>query len=63
MHTVERAVVMSKQWIVRARCVIVKQIVCEGCTEEEARADPWAHAIDETELEQIDWDVTEVKKG
>jgi hypothetical protein len=54
---------MKPQWIVRARCVIVKQIVCENCTEEEARDDPWEHAVDETEIEQIDWDVTQVTKG
>ena len=62
-ESTERTVAMKNQWIVRVRCVMVKEIVCEDCTKEEARANPWAHAIDETELEQIDWDVTEVKKG
>lgn len=54
---------MKEQWIVRVRCVVVKEIVCENCTKQEAREYPWAHSVNETELEQIDWDVTEVKKG
>lgn len=51
------------QWLVRVRCVVVKGVVCEDCTKEEARTNPWDHAVCEEEIEQIDWDVTEVKKG
>jgi len=52
-----------KQWLVRVRCVVVKEVVCEDCTKEEARSNPWDHAVCEEEIEQIDWDVTEVTKG
>ena len=51
----------KKSWIVTAKCVIKKSIICEGCTEEEAQANPFEYAIDETEIEQIDWEVESVE--
>jgi hypothetical protein len=53
---------MSTQWIVNARCVIIKSITCEGCTEAQAHDDPFAYAIDELEIDQEDWDVISVKR-
>lgn len=50
-------------WIVRMRCVVVKDVVVEDCTEEEARTQPWDHAESETEVEQIDWQVQKVTKN
>lgn len=48
-------------WIVEVECVVRKQLVCDGCTEQQARLSPWLHVNDETELEQIDWKVMSVK--
>jgi hypothetical protein len=44
-------------WLVRVRCTVVKEVVSANCTEEEAITDPWDHAEDERELEQVDWEV------
>lgn len=54
---------IPSQWIVRVRCVVVKEVICENCTKEEARTNPWDHVVCEQEIEQIDWDVTRVEKG
>lgn len=54
---------MSKRnWILRLKCEVTKEIECEDCTEEQARADPWEHAVgDEIEIEQIDWEVIDIR--
>lgn len=50
------------QVVLRVRCVVVKEVVCEGCTVEQARADPWEYAVgDETELYQEEWEVLSAK--
>lgn len=54
---------VKQQWLVRMRCVVTKEVTCEDCTEEEARTSPWDHATDELEIDQVDWEVTGVKKG
>lgn len=51
----------TRSWIVRAKCVVMKEIVCDDCTEEQARADPFEHAVDETEIGQSDYTVVDVK--
>jgi hypothetical protein len=48
-------------WLVTMRCTVTKEVVCENCTEEEARANPWDHAISEEEMGQEDWEVKDVK--
>lgn len=48
-------------WIVTMRCVITKEVYITDCTEDEARANPWEHAQDEHEVDQIDWDILSVK--
>jgi hypothetical protein len=53
---------MSKSFIVRMRCKVLKDVVCEGCTEKQARNDPFEYAIDEVEVEQEDWEVISVKE-
>lgn len=50
------------QYVVTMRCTVIKQICCENCTEEQARREPFEHAIDEEEVDQIDWLVTDVEK-
>lgn len=47
----------KKSWIVRLRCVVIKEIVTKPCTEDEAVNAPWDHCEEETELEQVDWEV------
>lgn len=48
-------------WEVRMRATITKLVYCEDCTEEEARNDPFEHATDEHEVDQIDYDVLGVE--
>jgi hypothetical protein len=47
-------------WVVRMRCTVTKLVTCEDCTEEEARNNPFDHAVDEMEIDQVDWDVQSV---
>lgn len=50
-----------RSWIVRIRCTVIKEIVTDDCTEDEAHADPFAHSVEENHLEHEDWDVLSVK--
>lgn len=56
----KKAKQMRKDWTVRIRCVVEKEIFCQDCTEHEARHDPWSYAHDEREIDQIDWTVLAV---
>lgn len=44
-------------WVVKVECTVIKELVCEGCSEEQARNDPFHYSIEERELETPDWDV------
>jgi len=48
-------------YIAKVRCVVYKSVYCENCTEDDVWFDPWAHAIDEQEIDQHDWEVVDVK--
>lgn len=48
-------------WMVRMKCEVTKDVYCEDCTEDEARNHPFDHAVDETEVEQTDYDVKSVE--
>lgn len=48
-------------WIVTVECTVRKSVVCENCTEKEATADPFEYAIDEREIEMIDWELEKVE--
>lgn len=50
-----------KNYTVRMRCVVTKEVYCVADSEEQVRANPWDYAENEQELEQIDWDVVSVK--
>lgn len=39
---------------------VVKEIVCEDCSKDEAQDRPWHFSVDEQEIETIDWNVTDV---
>lgn len=51
----------ATQFTIRMRCVVEKVVTVEGCTEEQARANPWDYAVDEREDCQVDWKVLSVK--
>jgi hypothetical protein len=51
----------KRSWIVTVKAKVKKSIVVTDCTEEEARTDPFKHAISEDEIEQIDWEVLDVE--
>lgn len=38
-------------------CKVRKLVTVECDSEEIARTDPWEHATDEMEIDQIDWEV------
>lgn len=48
----------KKSWIVTMRCVVEKEIVTSECTKAEAEVNPYAFFDSETEVQQLDWDVT-----
>lgn len=50
-------------WIVTMTCTVVKEVVCDDCTEAQARDDPFEHAVDETEMYQEEYHVTRVKSN
>ena len=49
-------------WSVTARCVVQKSIICENCTEEEARKNPFEFAVDELETDQEDYTILSVEE-
>jgi len=51
---------MALQYILRMRCVVEKEVVCEGGTKAQILSDPWKYAVDERELSQVDWEIKDV---
>lgn len=47
-------------WVVRAKCIVTKDVYVSDCTEEEAKNDPFNHADDQIEVDQLDWEVQSV---
>lgn len=48
-------------WIVRMRRTVLTDVVCEDCTKDEARDNPFDYASDELEIDQEDYEVLSVK--
>jgi len=48
-------------WIVTIHATVTKKVVCENCTEAQARNDPFEFAVDENEVEQDDWEIVRVE--
>jgi hypothetical protein len=48
-------------WIVQVRCTVIKEVVCDDCTEEQASEDPWTRATDESEITMTDWEILKVE--
>jgi len=51
-----------KEFEVEVLCQIRKRVTCLCETEEQARENPWEHAVDESELYMYDWEVRSVKE-
>lgn len=54
---------MVSNWIVRMRCVVIKEVCVDGCSESEAEHNPWNYAHEEIEVDQVDWEVLSVKEN
>lgn len=50
----------SKGWVVMVRCEVVKELVCDYCSKQDAEDDPFAHAIQERECGTPDWEVISI---
>ena len=52
----------ERDWIVRMRCTVTKEVVVGDCTEEQAGFDPFAHnPRGEVEISMSDWEVLSVE--
>ena len=51
------------QYAVEMECVVRKIVICEGCTAEQARAEPFKYAVDENVGETVDWNVLSVTES
>lgn len=49
-------------WIVQVVATVTKQVACKNCTREQARENPFDYAEDETEIDQQDYRVIDVKE-
>lgn len=50
----------KSNWIVRMRCVVVKDVYCVDCTKVQAQHETWDHAESEEEVNQVDWQVVRI---
>lgn len=48
-------------WIVRVKVVSIRELVCDDCTEEQARDNPYDHAVSDDEVHQEDWQIQDIK--
>lgn len=53
---------VNRNWTVKMKCVVIKEVCIDNCTEDQARDNPWDQDVtDETEIEQTDWEVLHVE--
>jgi len=50
-----------RSWIVLVKRTVYSEIVVNDCTEEQARASPYGHAVSENDTDQIEYHVISVK--
>lgn len=50
-----------RSWVVNVECTITKQVVCDGCSKEEARSNLWKYSVDERETGMSDREVKSVE--
>ena len=48
-------------WIVNMTCLVTKEVICEDCTEDEARESPFDFVVEEKEIETVSWEVNNVE--
>ncbi len=48
-------------WIVKMKCTVTKEVICDSCTEQEATDEPFSHSVDERETGMEDWEVTDIE--
>ena len=53
---------MKKNWSIKVRCVVIKQLHLSECTEEQASNNPWDFVDEELEADQTDWQVLDVEE-
>jgi len=51
----------TKRWIVRVECIVNKEVICDNCTEDQARNNPFEFASNERELGVVGWNVDSVE--
>lgn len=50
------------QFVVHMTCKVRKVVICEGCTLEQVQQSPFEFAVDEQEIDQIDWEITGIEE-
>jgi hypothetical protein len=51
----------KQNWIVRMKCIVLKDVYVENCTEDQARSSPFEFASEEQEVDMSDWEVKSVE--
>lgn len=60
-----RVLSVTKKLVI-LECKVIKQLICEDCTDEQIEEDPFEFATDVMEIDQLDWelrDITECPEG
>ena len=53
----------KSNWVVRVKCSVLKEVVCEDCTEVQAKHSTWKYAKGpEIEVDMDEWEVLSVKE-
>ncbi len=52
----------KKNWIVIARCEVIKEFYFAECTEEQARNMDFSYSIEERDLEMPNWELESIKE-
>lgn len=52
-----------RSWVVRIVATVIKDIICDDCTKEEAERNPFAYATDEMDIDTPDWEVRSVQEN
>jgi len=50
----------EKQYSVNMRVTVNRIVTCEGCTEDQARNNPFDYAVNEQDADMVDWEVMSV---
>lgn len=53
--------VKCRNWIVRVKCEVTKEVICFDCTQEQAKKNPFQYAEEERETGQQNWKVTSIE--